>query len=63
MVVVPSRKDPLFFLKIMEGFRRYDHFYTVVTKEIEKRVDHTVLSYLRNIASPGVIIPFIIILM
>ncbi|KAF1745826.1 hypothetical protein GCK72_022273 [Caenorhabditis remanei] len=43
-------------------FARYDHFYTVVTREIEKRVDQTVLSYIRHIASPGVVIPIILFL-
>uniref|UniRef100_A0A1I7T5K4 TMC domain-containing protein n=1 Tax=Caenorhabditis tropicalis TaxID=1561998 RepID=A0A1I7T5K4_9PELO len=43
-------------------FARYEHFYTVVTREIEKRVDQTVLSYIRHIASPGVVIPIILFL-
>ncbi|CAI2355554.1 unnamed protein product [Caenorhabditis sp. 36 PRJEB53466] len=43
-------------------FARYQHFYTVVTREIEKRVDQTVLSYIRHIASPGVVIPIILFL-
>ncbi|CAI4221532.1 unnamed protein product [Auanema sp. JU1783] len=44
-------------------FARHDHFYTVVTNEIEKRVDHTILSYIRHVASPGVVIPILLFLM
>ncbi|CAD6189158.1 unnamed protein product [Caenorhabditis auriculariae] len=43
-------------------FARYDYFYTVVTREIEKRVDQTFLNYIKHIASPGVVIPIILFL-
>ncbi|KAJ1349480.1 hypothetical protein KIN20_005057 [Parelaphostrongylus tenuis] len=38
-------------------FAQHDHFYTVITKEIEKRVDPFLLGYIRHVASPGVVIP------
>ncbi|KJH41261.1 TMC domain protein [Dictyocaulus viviparus] len=44
-------------------FSQYDHFYTVITKEIEKRVDPFLLGYIRHVASPGVVIPIILFLM
>ncbi|KAK6030015.1 hypothetical protein OSTOST_03862 [Ostertagia ostertagi] len=44
-------------------FAQHDHFYTVITKEIEKRVDPFLLGYIRHIASPGVVIPILLFLM
>ncbi|WKY15727.1 hypothetical protein Q1695_000874 [Nippostrongylus brasiliensis] len=44
-------------------FAQHDHFYTVITREIEKRVDPFILSYVRHVASPGVVIPILLFLM
>ncbi|EYB81964.1 hypothetical protein Y032_0370g108 [Ancylostoma ceylanicum] len=44
-------------------FAQHDHFYTVITKEIEKRVDPFLLGYIRHVASPGVVIPILLFLM
>ncbi|CAB3399653.1 unnamed protein product [Caenorhabditis bovis] len=44
-------------------FAKYDNFYTVIKKELEKRVDQTVLSYIKHVASPGVVVPIILFLM
>ncbi|KAK6766890.1 hypothetical protein RB195_026263 [Necator americanus] len=44
-------------------FAQHDHFYTVITNEIEKRVDPFLLGYIRHVASPGVVIPILLFLM
>ncbi|VDK60647.1 unnamed protein product [Cylicostephanus goldi] len=44
-------------------FAQHDHFYTVITKEIEKRVPPTYLGYIRHVASPGLVIPILLFLM
>ncbi|VDO63207.1 unnamed protein product [Heligmosomoides polygyrus] len=51
------------FWKTRFACRQHDHFYTVITKEIEKRVDPFLLSYIRHVASPGVVIPILLFLM
>uniref|UniRef100_A0A915PN15 TMC domain-containing protein n=1 Tax=Setaria digitata TaxID=48799 RepID=A0A915PN15_9BILA len=44
-------------------FAGYSRFYNVLTQVLEDRIDRKVISWLRYIASPGVVIPVLLLLM
>ncbi|VDN02459.1 unnamed protein product [Thelazia callipaeda] len=44
-------------------FAGYSNFYNILTKMLEKRVDRKVMTWMRYIASPGIVIPVLLLLM